>query len=75
MEYSYDERSNLCLKSNMMVKSRIPDRNWIHFAPVALMIKLFPEFKDSRTDKFLTAQQVEQKRNALFVAKRIVDID
>jgi hypothetical protein len=69
------DMSNIKVKSNLMVLSRITNRDWSVFAPADLLIKLFPEFSDSRTDRFLTQQQREQKTKRMFVAKEIVDVD
>lgn len=71
----HSEKSNVALKSNLMVKSRISSRGWVCFAPAELLIKLHPEYRDSRTDVFLSQQQLEQKKKAMFVAEKIVDID
>jgi hypothetical protein len=68
------EKSNINLKSNLMLKSRIGSRGFIEYAPVDLAIELFPYLKDNRT-KSLTPRQEEQRERALWLAKKIVDID
>jgi hypothetical protein len=68
--------SNLNLKSNIMIKSRYAGKpSWWEYAPADLLIKLFPEYRDTRADRFLTPQQINQKKRLLFLADKIVDID
>jgi len=68
-------KSNIRIKSNLMLASRISNRDWSRYAPADLLIEMYPEFNDSRADRFLTQQQREQKLKILFVAKEIADVD
>ncbi len=70
------ETSNIQLKSNLMLKSKIHGGiGWVSYAPADLLIKLHPEFRDSRAEIFLTNEQRKQKERILFLAKRIIDIE
>ncbi|MCL2019708.1 MAG: hypothetical protein FWG70_08120 [Oscillospiraceae bacterium] len=80
MENMSSEKSNIKLKSNLMLKSRIgygigTSRLWYNHSPADLFIKLFPYYRDKRMDSALTQQQRDQKNKALFFAKEIVDIE
>lgn len=55
--------SNLQLKSNIITKSKIIEHtDWLTYAPADLLMQLFPEYRDSRADRFLTYKQRKQKR-------------
>jgi hypothetical protein len=66
--------SNIKVKSNLMIKSRMKNQSWNTFAPADLLINMFPEYRDSRANRFLTQQQREEKEKTLFYASRIEDI-
>ncbi|NCC88096.1 MAG: hypothetical protein EOM05_09580 [Clostridia bacterium] len=67
--------SNIRIKSNIILKSLTTSYGWTEYAPVDLLIELFPEYKDSRTDSFLSQQQRAQKKKTLYFVEKILDID
>ncbi len=69
-----EDRSNIDVKSNVLLKSKITDsRGWIAYAPIELLYNHFSFYQDVRLEPFLTKQQLEEKRRGLLREGKIID--
>lgn len=77
-----DEKSNIDILSNLMVKAKhaggfgiFHQKDWERYAPAEVLVKFYPVMRDKRTHFMLSSEQREQMQRMLFLASEIVDID
>ena len=69
------EKSNVKLKSNVMLQERTSGGGVYSAMPLEALIEIHPEWKDVRLRDFLPRHQQESAKKLAYLARKIIDVD